>query len=106
MKRRSLLKLFGLSLLRAAAPGAQAAICAHLPAPLEDIPSDGAVVFGVVPAKPIRTNLPGRIRVRLRNDEFGAAFVRYQRWTRHFIVIDCGDHWELGLEQGNNRTAV
>ena len=74
------------------------------PDPLGRLPENANVIWGVVRTKPIRTGLPGRIRIRLRNSDFGMAFVRHQGWTRHFILFDCGDHWELGLEQGANLT--
>lgn len=61
-----------------------------------------AVIWGIVSEKPVRTCLPGRIRIRLRNDDFARAFVRHQGSTRHFILFDFGDHWQIGLEQGSN----
>ena len=69
--------------------------------PHESIPpgSDG-VVFACVRPKPIRTALPGRIRVRLRNDEFARATVMHNRNARHFILINFGYYWELGFEHG------
>lgn len=68
------------------------------------LPAKISPVFGVVDPKLIRTNLPGRIRVRLRNEDFGVAFVRYNGETRQFIIFDAGDHWLIPLEfeQGGN----
>lgn len=63
--------------------------------------------WGVPPTpKPFRTELPGRIRLRLRNDAFGMVFIRHEGTTRHFAIVDAGDHWTEGpeLEHGANIT--
>lgn len=77
---------------------------ATLPPPADLTPVNGCPVWGVVPPKPFRTGVPGRIRVRMRNNEFAEAFVRHQGSTRRFIVFDAGDHWVLpaDYEQGRN----
>lgn len=63
-------------------------------------------VFGLPPAKPFRTDLPGLVRLRLRNDEFAIATIRHGRTTRRFIIVDAGDHWTVTpeWEQGSNVT--
>lgn len=104
MNRRGFIKFLNLSSIAAVLSGCRQDPRIDAPAPLQGIPAGASVVFGVAPEKPIRTCLPGRIRVRLRNTDFAQAFVRHNGSTRHFILFEVGDHWELGLEQGGNVT--
>jgi hypothetical protein len=56
--------------------------------------------------KPVITDLPGRIRVLLRNDDFAMCFIRNGSSTRQFPLSDEGDHWApcLEAEQAANLT--
>lgn len=65
-----------------------------------------SLVFAPLVIKPVKTDLPGRIRLRVRNDAFAEVFIRHEGSTRRFAVLDRGDHWEpaLDFEQGSNTT--
>jgi hypothetical protein len=70
--------------------------------PHDTIPHGSFIPFGATEAKPVRTSLPGKIRVSLRMGEFPRAFVRHNGCTRCFMLLDFGTHWELGQEHGRN----
>ncbi|MHA3773662.1 hypothetical protein ACXR0O_19170 [Verrucomicrobiota bacterium sgz303538] len=70
--------------------------------PHDRIPRGASIPFGATEAKELRTDLPGRVRIKLRNCEFPRAFVRHDGTTRHFMILDFGTHWELGQEHGQN----
>lgn len=63
------------------------------------------IIFAIREPKPLRGFPEGRVRLRLRNDEFARAFVRTPEGIRHFIVQETPDgFWEPvpGCEQGRN----
>lgn len=63
-----------------------------------------AYVFGAVSAKPI-TNLPegAKVRIRLRDEEFAAAYVRYQNRIEQWALRDNLDGtWALAFVQASN----
>ena len=68
-----------------------------------------AIVFGLAEPRPI-VNIPPaatKVRLRLRNNQPGRAFVRYPDRTEHWILfpadgrIGCTE-WKLGALQGTN----
>lgn len=65
------------------------------------------VVWGVPPKMlPFLTELPGRVRLRFRNNDFGRAFIKTKTGIRHFIIFTKDDgesqSWYLAVEQGRN----
>lgn len=68
-----------------------------------------AVVFGVKYPRPI-TNIPPdalKVRLRLRPDDIGMAFVKFQDRVEQWSLSPTGNiinapTWELGLLQGVN----
>jgi hypothetical protein len=64
------------------------------------------LVFGVRDMRPIYGAPPGRQRLRMRNDEFASLFVKTHRGIRHFMLLDCGDHWKPHAEQARNMRSV
>lgn len=63
--------------------------------PLEHLPSDSSLQCCGVRIKPLITNLRGRVRIRLRNSEFGRATVHDGNSARHFLLADSATHFEL-----------
>lgn len=61
------------------------------------------VVWGV-PAKLKRIDglPPGRIKLRLRNNSVGKIYATTPNRIRCFVILDIGERWELGPEQGMN----
>jgi len=61
------------------------------------------VICGVVSRKPI-SNIPAgaRVRLRMRAKDCVRAFVRTAHGTEEWIVLDKGNHWELGWKVGGN----
>ena len=61
------------------------------------------IVFGVVPVRPI-VGLPhGKVRVRLRNNDFARVFVRNGYGTRQFVIgVNEEGMWYPAAEQGRN----
>lgn len=66
----------------------------------------GAPVYGLPARKPFVCDLPGRVRSRCRVGEVGTVFIRHEGKTRHFVLMDFGDHLGVDpeLEQGVNET--
>jgi len=60
-------------------------------------------VPGVQPVKPFSPKPPGKIRIRMRQDEFATAFVRTADGLKKFIIQDDGETWSLGFEMAENR---
>lgn len=60
------------------------------------------IVWGVKEPKPIKTEMPGRVRLRMRNKAFAKAFFKTPNAIRCFALKDCGDYWEPIYEQGMN----
>ena len=54
--------------------------------------------------KPFLSTLPGRARMRFRNDDFATVAIRHEGKTRVFILVDQGTHFApaLDLDQGAN----
>lgn len=62
------------------------------------------IVFGIKQQKPFIDPPPGKIRVKMRNDNFAQAFVKNGESIRHFFIRENGLRWELCYEQGSNTT--
>ena len=62
------------------------------------------IVFGVTEPKPLRGFPPGKVRLRLRNEDFAHAFVSSESGTRHFYVEEADGFWQPIFEQGANLT--
>lgn len=60
-------------------------------------------VFGVQEEKPLRGFPDGKIRIRMRNDDFAWAFVKTNNGIRKFVILDSGEFWEPIYEQGSNQ---
>lgn len=55
--------------------------------------------------KTLRNWPEGRIRLRLRNEEFAQAFVKTAHGIRRFYIAEVDGFWEPGPEIGANITA-
>lgn len=70
-----------------------------------------AIIIGVQPVKPI-INIPAdalKVRVRLRNEEIGKAFVKFHDRIEKWLLVPTGNvinapTWELGILTGVNQT--
>jgi hypothetical protein len=69
-----------------------------------------AVIFGAKPIRPI-INLPAdvrKVRLRLRNNSVGRAFLRFDDRIEHWILMPADEQtqrcaeWKLGYHQGTN----
>lgn len=61
-----------------------------------------SIVFGVPESKPLSGFPTGKVRLKLRNDDFAKAYVRTASGIRVFHLEDSGEHWIPALEQGRN----
>jgi len=62
-----------------------------------------SVLFGVPEKiKPLKTNIPGRIRFRFRNNGFGWVFIKTTTGIRQFAIGIKDDHWFPIHEQARN----
>jgi hypothetical protein len=63
----------------------------------------GKIVWGV-PEKTlaVKTDLPGRQRLRFRIKSFGKVFFKTPEQIRCFILTEVDGHWLPILEQGRN----
>ncbi|HEV7405163.1 MAG TPA: hypothetical protein VGO11_19625 [Chthoniobacteraceae bacterium] len=63
-------------------------------------------IHGLRPPKPIRCSLPGRVRLRMRQNDFASIYVYGGGSIRQFIAMETDTHFEpcLELEQGRNFT--
>lgn len=71
-----------------------------------------AVVWGAHKPRPI-VNIPIdalKVRLRLRNDDMGRAFVKFKDRIEHWILVPIGPgvsgDWMLGFLQGVNRISA
>lgn len=62
-------------------------------------------VFGIHAAKPPKDFPEGKLRFRLRQDEFGKAYVWTPAGIRKFYIKDDGENWIPSYEVGRNQTA-
>ena len=60
------------------------------------------VPFGSSDPKPLRRFPSGKIRLRIRKDDFVQAFVRTESCIRHFYVEEVDGFWQPCFEQGAN----
>jgi hypothetical protein len=62
--------------------------------------------FGVTEPKEIVNPLPGKMRIRMRNEDFPRAYFKTETGIRSFIIslADDGERWAIDerLEQGRN----
>ncbi len=63
-------------------------------------------LFGVSEPLPPKGFPEGRIRWRIRNNEFTRAYVKTPDGIRLFIVKQKGGYWVPGCEQGRNDTSI
>jgi len=65
-------------------------------------------VFGVATPLPLKGFPRGRVRLRMRNDDFLVAFVKSARKIRRFIVAEKDGFWipMIGCEQAANYKVV
>lgn len=68
------------------------------------ISNANSMIFGCLPMLPTRGFPEGRIRIRLRNDDFAEAYVFSPQGIRCFYIkeSECGDWWEPAFEKGRN----
>ena len=59
-------------------------------------------VFGVQELKPLHGFPAGKVRVKLRNNDYAKFYVRTPDGIRQFVAKDCGDFWQCSHEQGRN----
>lgn len=74
--------------------------------------SVGYAIFGVRPVRPI-INIPltaRRVRLRLRNNNYGRAFIKYDDRIEHWILFSADGtragaekEWRIDLLQGVNK---
>lgn len=60
------------------------------------------LAFGSTELKPLKGFPDGRIRIRVRNNEFVRVFVKSTNGIREFFAEDQGDCWTPAYEQGGN----
>jgi hypothetical protein len=60
------------------------------------------LVFSITDAKPPRGFPEGKLRFKLRINEFAQAFVKTDTGIRRFYVEEVDGFWEPFLEQGAN----
>jgi hypothetical protein len=64
-----------------------------------------SIVLGIPQqTKPIRCEIVGRMKLKLRSDGFARLFVKTSTGIREFALENRGDHWYANpaLEQGRN----
>lgn len=61
------------------------------------------LAFGSTELKPLKGFPDGRIRIRIRNNEFVRVFVKTENEIQQFEVEDCGDYWTPYCETASNR---
>lgn len=62
-----------------------------------------SVRFGVQEPKPLKNFPPGKVRLRMRNNDFVHAYVKTSSSIRHFLVDEIDGFWVPILEQGANK---
>jgi hypothetical protein len=60
------------------------------------------IVFGIAEPLPLRGFPPGKIRLRLRPDDFARAFVRMDNQARAYVIKEKDGFWIPFCEQGRN----
>jgi hypothetical protein len=60
-------------------------------------------VVGVKPIKPLKPLPQGKIRIRMRSDEFATAYVRDASGIKQFALQDNGETWSLAFPMAENR---
>ena len=63
------------------------------------------IVFGIMHIKPLHGFPNGRIRLRLRPNDFASVWVRTPDGIREFYIEDIGEKWIPAFEKGRNHTA-
>jgi len=61
-------------------------------------------VFGLAEIKPLRGFPEGRVRIRLRNDDFAQAYVKTATGIRCFYLYEVDGHWQPSFETARNET--
>lgn len=62
------------------------------------------IVFGGSDRKPLKGFPPGKVRMRLRGEEFARAFVRNETGTYSFYIVEKDGFWVPGLLEAANLT--
>jgi len=63
---------------------------------------DTSVVWGVTEPLPLKGFPKGRVKLRLRSDDFARAFVKTEQGTRSFFVAKQDGYWIPKYELGIN----
>jgi predicted RNA-binding protein with PIN domain len=64
---------------------------------------ENAAIWGFNDPKPLKDFPAGRVKLRMRNDDFLTAFVKTSDGIRQFIVKDAGDFWVPAFEVAANK---
>jgi hypothetical protein len=60
-------------------------------------------VFGVVEVKPLKGFPPGKVRIRMRHNDFVVVFIRPPNGgVRRFVIEERAGHWVPAHEIGAN----
>ena len=61
------------------------------------------VLFGITPVLPLALFPSGKVRIKMRNNQFVRVFVKQPTGgIREFAVKRCGDYWVPSFEVGAN----
>jgi hypothetical protein len=66
------------------------------------IHGDHHAVWGVKTPLPLKGFPQGKVRLRIRNNDFVHAYVKTKEGIRHFIVAEKDGFWVPEYEQGAN----
>jgi len=59
-------------------------------------------IWGIVKPKPLKGFPEGKIRIKLRCNDFAKAFVKTNDSIRCFVMYDDGKYWRCACEQMAN----